>query len=67
MQGFIIVATISTEKHTLEFYSTLRRKSLKKSMEREMLVKGTGSRCVLVEHVKDNYYARLHNPSYHRY
>ena len=22
---------------------------------------------MLVEHVKDNYYARFHNPSYHRY
>ena len=32
-----------------------------------MLVKGTGSWCVFVEYVKDNYYARLHDPSYHRY
>ena len=32
-----------------------------------MKVKGTGSRCVLVEHVKGNYYARFHNPSYNRY
>ena len=22
--------------------------------------------CVLVEHVKENYYARFHDPSYHR-
>ena len=26
-----------------------------------------GSVRVLVEHVKDNYYARFHNPSHHRY
>ena len=32
-----------------------------------MYVKGAGSMCVLVEHVKDNYYAKFHNPSYHNY
>ena len=32
-----------------------------------MLAKGTGSRCFLVEHVKDNYYPRFYNPSYNRY
>ena len=32
-----------------------------------MQVKGTGSWCVLVEFVKDNYYARFYDPSYHRY
>ena len=37
------------------------------SMEREMWVKGTGSWCVLEEYVRDNYYKRVHNPSYHRY
>ena len=37
------------------------------SMEREILVKGTGSRCVLEEYVKDNYYARLNDPSLHGY
>ena len=26
-----------------------------------------GTKEVLVEYVKDNYYARFHNPSYHRY
>ena len=31
------------------------------------LYKGTGSWCVLVEYVKENYYARFHDPSYHRY
>ena len=37
------------------------------SMEREMKVKGTRSMCLLVEHVKDNYYARFHNHSYNSY
>ena len=34
-----------------------------------MLVKGTGSWCMLVEHmyVKENDYARFYNPRYHRY
>ena len=32
-----------------------------------MKVKGTGSLCMLVKNVKDNYYARFHDPSYHRY
>ena len=31
-----------------------------------MKVKGTGSWWVLVEYVKDNYYTRFHDPSYHR-
>ena len=30
------------------------------SVEREMKVKGTGSRCLLQECVKDKYYARFH-------
>ena len=30
-------------------------------------MKGTRSWCVLVKYVKDNYYARFHDPSYHRY
>ena len=59
MQGFMILIIIGTEKDTLVFYL--------KSMEREMYVKGTGSWCMLVEYVKDNYYARFHDPSYHRY
>ena len=62
MQGFIILATISTEKHTLVFYSSSRRKI----WQSQRSVK-CRSRCVLVEHVKDNYYARFHNPCYHRY
>ena len=32
-----------------------------------MYVKGTGSWCMLVEYVKDNYYARFNDPSYQRY
>ena len=36
-------------------------------MKLEMKVKGTGSCCLLVEYVKDNYYARFHDPRYHRY
>ena len=32
-----------------------------------MQVKGTGPWCVLVEYVKDNFYARFYDPSYHRY
>ena len=35
-------------------------KILTKSVEREMKVKGTGSRCLLEECVKDNYYAKFH-------
>ena len=31
-----------------------------------MKVNGTGSWCVPVEYVKDNYYARFHAPNYHR-
>ena len=38
-----------------------------KSMKREMKVKGAGSWCVLVEYVKDNYYARFNDLMYHRY
>ena len=36
MQDFIILVTISTEKQTLVFYSTSRRKIQTKSMERDM-------------------------------
>ena len=42
-----------------------RHKILTKSLEREMKVKGTGSRCLLEECVKDNYYARFYPHSYH--
>ena len=64
MQGFMIIGIIGTEKYTLVFYST---KIQTKSMEREMKVKGTTSWCVLVEYLKDNYYARFLYPIYHRY
>ena len=40
-----------------------RRKILTKSVEREIKVKGTGSRRLLEECVKDNYYARFHTHS----
>ena len=36
-----------------------------KSVECEMKVKGTGSRSLLEECVKDNYYARFHLLGYH--
>ena len=36
-------------------------------VEREMKVKGTGSRCLLEECVKGNYFARFHTPSFHCY
>ena len=69
MQGFIFTATTAAEKCTLFLDSTLifqtRRKILTKSLEREMKVKGTGSRCLLEECVKDNHYARFHPHSYH--
>ena len=32
-----------------------------------MQVKGTRLWCVLKEYVKDNYYTRFYDPSYHRY
>ena len=39
-------------------------KVLTKSVEHEMKVKGTGSRCLLQECVEDKYYARFHLHSY---
>ena len=49
MQGtcILILATISTEKHSLVFYSTSRHKIMTKSMEHEMKVKVPG--CELAE------------------
>ena len=38
-----------------------------KSVEHEIKVKGTGSRCLFEVCVKGNYYARFHTPSYHCY
>ena len=37
-----------------------QRKILTKSVEREIKVKGTRSRCLLKECVKDNYYVKFH-------
>ena len=36
-----------------------------KSVECEMWVNGTRSRCVLVEYITNDYYARFHYHSYH--
>ena len=41
------------------------KQNIDKVTKREMKVKGTGSRCLLEECVKDNYYARFHPHSYH--
>ena len=63
-----VIITCKYEKDTcLQYFTCTRREILKKSVEREMQVKGTGSWCVLVEYVRKNYYARFHDPSYHRY
>ena len=61
MQAFIPTATTAAEKCTL----FLDAKFLTMSVECEMKVKGTGSRCRLEECVKDNYYARFYFHSYH--
>ena len=42
------------------FHTHSHRKILTKPVEREIKVKGTRSRCLLKECVKDNYYARYH-------
>ena len=59
MQGFMILGIIGTEKDTSVFYSM-------KNFDRQWSVK-CRSWYVLVKYVKDNYYARFHDPSYHRY
>ena len=51
----------------MEILTKKQREILTKSIESEMKVMLTGSWCVIVEYVKDNYYARFHDPSYHRY
>ena len=50
MQGFILPDITATKKC----------KILIKSVDREIKVKGTESRCLLEECVKDSYYARFH-------
>ena len=55
MQGFILTAITAAEKCPL----------ILESVEREMKVKGTRSRCLLQECVNDKYYARFHLQSYH--
>ena len=54
--------------HNLSAYlNKTLHKILTKSMKNGMQVKGTRSWCVLIVYVKDNYYARFYDPSYHRY
>ena len=57
MPDFIFLAITAAEKSSL-FLDLMKfsrqRKILTKSVEREISVKGTGSRCVLEESVKDN-------------
>ena len=36
-------------------------------MECEILVKSTGSKCILEEYVEEDYYARFDTHIYHRY
>ena len=63
MQGFIFTATSCRE---MNFISRLNvnfldsTQNIDKSVERELKVKGTRSRFLLKECVKDNYYARFH-------
>ena len=38
-----------------------------KSLEREIYLKGTGSKCVREEYVEDIYYAMFDTRSYHRF
>ena len=56
MQGFMTRAIIGTEKDTLVFYSMRNSDKSQWSMKME-----------LVKYVKDNYYARFHDPRYYRY
>ena len=54
MQGFTLAAITGAEQTKLT-----------KSVEHEIYVKGTRSRCILEGHAKDNIYARFHTSSYH--
>ena len=63
MQDFILKATNAAEELNisgLDVNFLDLAKNLTKLVEREMKVKGTGSRCLLEECVKENYYARFH-------
>ena len=53
MQGFTLAGITDAEKLNFNV-------KLTKSIDREIKVRGTGSRCVLDRYVKDNYYARFH-------
>ena len=50
-------------RHDINFLDSTQ--NFTKSVERVMKVKSIGSRCLLEECVKGNYYARFHPPSYH--
>ena len=63
MEGFILSHLSLLQRNALYFQT--RRKILTKSTEREILVKGTRSWCVVVKCIKDNNYARYHTPRYH--
>ena len=68
MQGFILTANTAAKKLTLFLDDVNFLDSTQNlSVEREIKVKGTGSRCLLEVCVKGNYYARFHTPSYHCY
>ena len=62
IQGFIILA-IMVQRNTLVFYSA---SNYDKSVECEMYVKGTRSRCMLVEYAMNDYSARFYYSSYYR-
>ena len=70
MQGFILTANTAAKKLTfsrLDVNFLDSTQNFDKSVEREIKVKGTGSRCLLEVCVKGNYYARFYTPSYHCY
>ena len=58
MHGFTLAAITDAKKTKLQL-------KLTKSMDREIWVKVSGSRCVLEGHVKDNYNASFHTHIYH--
>ena len=58
MQGLRLAAITDVEKTKL-------RHKMSKSVDREIWVKVSGSRCVLEGYVKDNYYARFETRSYY--
>ena len=57
MQGFTLAAILDAEKKNFDV------KIHTKTMDCEIKVKVSGSRCVFEGYVKDNYYARFHTHS----